>query len=314
MIAAAALGFLGSKATAFVAQTPAGAQPRSATTHAAGAAQAAPQVSQASAKGAFCAGSVAGLASAGAVAASKRRARASCKAGFDPTKAVGALEPTGFWDPCGCMKQRVGKDGWEWKDEEAFKKYRAAELKHGRVCMLAATGMITTSFWHFPSFEGVPDGVAALQTSEGGAGFGIIFLVAAGIELKVPDGNFSDPLGLGSQDNWGYTDKMKNMELANGRVAMSAVLTFFLYEYGEKLSPPALLAETNWLNFALPLTLLGMALGNAEGWAKGEYTPSLMATGGTLYPSEGEPTAVNLSAKLPASLKEAKKIEAMATA
>merc|ERR1719321_2511934 len=122
---------------------------------------------------------------------------------------------------------------------------------------------------------------------------GILFLIAAGIELKFPAGNFPDPLGLGKFDEWGYTEKMQNMELSNGRVAMSAVLTFFLYEYGEKLSPSAVLAETNWLSFALPLTLLGMALGNPEGWAKGEYTPSGTPDFSTTGSSEATPVSLS---------------------
>jgi len=38
----------------------------------------------------------------------------------------------------------MGKDGsGNWKDEATFQKYRTAELKHGRVAMLATTGILT---------------------------------------------------------------------------------------------------------------------------------------------------------------------------
>jgi len=99
---------------------------------------------------------------------------------------------------------------------------------------------------------------------------------------------------------------MKNKELANGRVAMCAVLTFWLYEYGDKISPSAQLGEANWLAVAGSVMLLGFAWGNPKGWPA-EYVPTLVATGGTLYPAEVE--TVNLSAKLPASLKESQKVQ-----
>merc|ERR1712187_86197 len=41
---------------------------------------------------------------------------------------LGAQAPLGFWDPMGFLK-----DG----DEETWKQYRTAEIKHGRVCMFA---------------------------------------------------------------------------------------------------------------------------------------------------------------------------------
>mmetsp|Transcript_28598 Transcript_28598/g.63428 ORF Transcript_28598/g.63428 Transcript_28598/m.63428 type:complete len:219 (-) Transcript_28598:62-718(-) len=52
----------------------------------------------------------------------------------NPTGLVGDIFPTGFFDPLGLA------DG---KDEVTLRKYRDAELKHGRVCMLAAVGMLT---------------------------------------------------------------------------------------------------------------------------------------------------------------------------
>lgn len=338
--AAAAVGFIGSQATAFVVQTPGAAKPSAlrGATRASGAAWAAPQLGVVSAPSALCTGSLAGLVAGGAVAATKRRA---CKAvnlpprqsegkPFDPTKAVGAMDPTGYWDPCGVMKERVGKDGWKWRDEATFKYYRAAELKHGRICMMAATGMITCSLFHFPGFESVPDGWAALQTPEGGAGFGILFIIAAGFEINYPDGDYAnyvdytqseaswfapsfkkvDPNTFKNKngDAWGvaqenvYGDDMMNRELANGRVAMSAVLTFFLYDLGAKLSPTALLGQTNYAIYAGAFLILIMMVNNPEGVAKGEYVPSML--------SYGNPTVIE-PPKLPeSSTKETKQIDA----
>mmetsp|Transcript_29357 Transcript_29357/g.49466 ORF Transcript_29357/g.49466 Transcript_29357/m.49466 type:complete len:218 (-) Transcript_29357:267-920(-) len=52
----------------------------------------------------------------------------------NPTTLVGDIAPTGFFDPLGLATG---------KDETTLKMYRDAELKHGRVCMLAAVGLLT---------------------------------------------------------------------------------------------------------------------------------------------------------------------------
>ena len=46
---------------------------------------------------------------------------------------VGLATEIGFFDP---LKLSEGKD------QETIEWYRAAELKHGRVCMLAAVGLL----------------------------------------------------------------------------------------------------------------------------------------------------------------------------
>jgi hypothetical protein len=52
----------------------------------------------------------------------------------NPTSLVGDIAPTGFFDPLGLS---VGKDS------TTLKQWRDAEIKHGRVCMLAAVGLLT---------------------------------------------------------------------------------------------------------------------------------------------------------------------------
>ena len=44
-----------------------------------------------------------------------------------------ATEINGFWDPLKLSEN---------KDQETLEWYRAAELKHGRVCMLASAGLL----------------------------------------------------------------------------------------------------------------------------------------------------------------------------
>lgn len=162
---------------------------------------------------------------------------------FDPpfaSMSVGVLAPVDYWDPCGLMKDGSGN----WKDEATFKTYRTAELKHGRVAMLATTGMLTATLWKFPGYESVDNGFAAFNEAQGGAGFGLIVILAAWCEFVYPDGNFPDPLGFGSFKGWGYNDDMRNKELNHGRMAMFAIFTMFIYEFGTGETPSILLQTT----------------------------------------------------------------------
>jgi hypothetical protein len=212
------------------------------------------------------------------------------------------------------MKKRVGMDGWAWKDETDFKKYRVAELKHGRLAMLAAGGMIANIFWKWPGFEDVPGGLAALSDGQGGSGFGIIFLVSAYVELNWPEGNFTDPLQFGAYDNWGYSDELKNKEIANGRLAMCWVVTSWFIENCTQLPPPEQYAHVNVFQFLVPLVFLGFAWGNPNGWPA-EYIP----TSGSPLPSSSAPSLASLPEEikaekaLPEADKEEVKTEAKAS-
>jgi len=140
---------------------------------------------------------------------------------FNPAQQAGALAPLGFFDPLGFSK--VG-------DDRGFQKLRAAELKHGRVAMLATVGAVGQHFISFPTFEKVSKGVGALQQPRGILGMFFIFVVC-GILEKAWDkdswepapgtegGNFGDPLGL----NMDSLD-MRNKELGNSRFAMVSIL------------------------------------------------------------------------------------------
>eukprot|EP00435_Cladocopium_sp_Y103_P071061 s392_g36.t1 len=143
---------------------------------------------------------------------------------FDPAKQVGAMEPLGYFDPAGFCK--VG-------DKEGFQNLRAAEIKHGRVAMMAALGAVAQHYIKFPGFdagwqgrESVPAGVGAVTTAPGTYGFAALFLLSGAMELAVwtqdPNkeaGDFGDPLGLGQ-----YNEEFRNKELNNGRFAMFAAI------------------------------------------------------------------------------------------
>ena len=136
---------------------------------------------------------------------------------FNPAKQIGAMAPLGFFDPAGFSK--VG-------DKEGFNSLRSAEIKHGRVAMMAALGATVQHFVKFPGFEKVPAGFGAVLTAPGSYGFIALLLVSAGLELAVwvqdpakEPGNFGNPAGWGS-----YDDEMRNKEINNGRFAMFAAL------------------------------------------------------------------------------------------
>mmetsp|Transcript_114177 Transcript_114177/g.368877 ORF Transcript_114177/g.368877 Transcript_114177/m.368877 type:complete len:461 (-) Transcript_114177:247-1629(-) len=136
---------------------------------------------------------------------------------FAPAEQVGAMAPLGFFDPLGFTK--VG-------DEEGFRNLRTAELKHGRVAMMAALGGVAQHYIKFPGFESVPSGVAAVATPPGTYGFVALFLLSGALELGVwtqdPNkevGDFGDPLGLGM-----YDEETRNKEINNGRFAMFAAI------------------------------------------------------------------------------------------
>jgi len=145
-------------------------------------------------------------------------------AAWDVTKEMGVgPPPIGFFDPLGFTKG---------KDEEGFRKLRCAEMKHGRVAMMASIGAVFQHFVKFPGFEDIKGTFGALNYPAGFLGF--IFLSASCSILELawrerPDsmwaGDYNDPLGLKM-----YDDDMRNKEINNGRMAMISVLAIFVAE------------------------------------------------------------------------------------
>ncbi|CAE7573764.1 FCPF [Symbiodinium natans] len=142
---------------------------------------------------------------------------------FDPRLEIGVLPPLDFFDPAGFCPAG---------DEENFRKLRAAELKHGRVAMMAALGASIQHYVQFPGFDEVPTGIGAVTTAPGTYGFAALFLVSGVLELALwtedpskEPGNFGDPLNLGQ-----YDIDMRNKELNNGRFAMFAAIGILVAE------------------------------------------------------------------------------------
>merc|ERR1711957_666144 len=140
----------------------------------------------------------------------------SCRAtkAMEPSSQLGAMDPLGFFDPLGFSKG----------DESNFRNLRAAEIKHGRVAMMAAVGAVAQHYLKLPGFENVPAGLRAVATEPGAYGFTALLVVAGALELGVwtespskQPGNFGDPLGLNQ-----YTEDVRAKEINNGRMAMFA--------------------------------------------------------------------------------------------
>ncbi|CAM9928604.1 unnamed protein product, partial [Discosporangium mesarthrocarpum] len=123
---------------------------------------------------------------------------------------------------------------------EQMQYYRAAELKHGRISMLAALGQIVQSYTHFddPVFSQSDKPWAAMQQQRPIA-FVQIFLAIFAAEVygamnqeKSPMGgdlNF-DPLNLrpSNPEAW---EKTQLRELKNGRLAMLAIAGMITQEH-----------------------------------------------------------------------------------
>jgi len=154
---------------------------------------------------------------------------------------VGDQPPLGFWDPAG-----FSKDG----DVEKFKRRREVEIKHGRVAMFAVIGYIVPEYFKFPGelapslglkFSDVPNGLAAISKVPQ-AGWAQILAFAGFLELFYnkpygEPGNYGKGfLGLGSVGvNASITDpqqraKKLGAELANGRLAMMAIIGMFFQD------------------------------------------------------------------------------------
>merc|ERR1719436_1817996 len=141
---------------------------------------------------------------------------------FNPAEQVGAMAPLGVFDPLGFAK--VG-------DEAGFRQLRAAELKHGRVAMMASIGALAQHFVRFPFAESARGTFGAVFKEEAQLGIPLLLLVAAMLEgawredaAREP-GNFGDPMGLNM-----YSEEMRSKELNNGRMAMISVLGIFAAE------------------------------------------------------------------------------------
>jgi Chlorophyll A-B binding protein len=103
--------------------------------------------------------SLVGSAAAFAPASQQQRSVSAIAATGPFSNEIGAQAPLGYLDPLGLCA-----DG----DKANFDRLRWAELKHGRVAMLAVVGYLTTyAGIRFPGAEDIPAGFAALPAVPG---------------------------------------------------------------------------------------------------------------------------------------------------
>merc|ERR1719265_732476 len=157
---------------------------------------------------------------------------------------IGVQPPWGFWDPAGfCSVQ----------NEVEFKRRREVELKHGRVSMIATIGYIVPEYLKFPGFVSpscdikfadVPTGLGAL-TKVPGVGWAQMVGFCGTVELFVLNENRNGEPGnygagfLGLRSIGAEVDDFEdpevrktklNAELANGRLAMMAIIGMFFQD------------------------------------------------------------------------------------
>jgi Chlorophyll A-B binding protein len=143
----------------------------------------------------------------------------------------GVLAPTGYFDPA---KLSYGISA------DTFAAYRTAELKHGRVAMLAVLGYVATETYRFPfdiapgiPCADVPSGVAAIQAIPFLGWAQIIALIGA-VDYYGFLGDFDyGKLDLEPQEYF----KRQTQELQHGRLAMLAFLELIRHDSQNLASP-----------------------------------------------------------------------------
>mmetsp|Transcript_1658 Transcript_1658/g.4403 ORF Transcript_1658/g.4403 Transcript_1658/m.4403 type:complete len:215 (-) Transcript_1658:74-718(-) len=138
----------------------------------------------------------------------------------------------------GSMAGDVGFDPLGFSRAFDIKWLREAELKHGRICMLAALGWIVQELYTFPFYPGAPHIPTAAHDymARWNGPLGQILLFTSFFEImtlpaviqmitgesdRAPGDFCFDPLGLGKDPEKLY--KYQVNEVKNGRLAMIAV-------------------------------------------------------------------------------------------
>jgi len=178
---------------------------------------------------------------------------------------LGVQAPVGFWDPLG-----LAADG----NLDKFKRRREIEIKHGRISMLATMGYITpelTGKWPgtlSPSaglkFSEIPTGLAAVSKVPAVGWLQVVIYCgvceASGWNDRgEAPGDFKWKPPLLATDDAELKTKRLNAEIANGRLAMMAIIGMF-YQDGLTGS-----AWGDWANYTdSPLRAFENELGVQE--------------------------------------------------
>jgi len=185
--------------------------------------------------------------SAVAFAPAPRVARSTTAVSFSADDLPGALAPMGFFDPLGFAEKA---------DEATLKRYREAEVTHGRVAMLAVLGFLVGEAVEGSSFlfDAQISGPAISQFPQVPVGWDLLIITFIGFAeayraqigwVNPSDASYDqpgllnddyypgdigfDPLGLKPEDPEEF-NTMVTKELQNGRLAMLAAAGFLAQE------------------------------------------------------------------------------------
>jgi len=146
----------------------------------------------------------------------------------NPSKTDGLIGSVGF-DPLGLS------DLWD------IKWLQEAEIKHGRVAMLATTGFVVSEFVNFPMFASLHVDDSNLAPSAVGMSAMMQIVFFAGVEewrtnkgkitmetmfedpARVPGNLGFDPMGYWKKNSAEDMVKLQLQEIKNGRLAMLAI-------------------------------------------------------------------------------------------
>lgn len=149
---------------------------------------------------------------------------------------LGVQDPVGFWDPAG-----LADDG----DVMKFRRRRSVEIKHGRLSMLATMGYITPEIlgklpgYISPSenlkFADIPNGLAAILKVPA---FGWVQIIAWTAFVEMSAGFEDYKSGTPGDYEWkiltssdpSTKQRKLNVEIANGRLAMVAIVGMFFQD------------------------------------------------------------------------------------
>jgi hypothetical protein len=176
------------------------------------------------------------VAGAAAFAPAKQAAGTTSLSMAGYSSEIGAMAPLGFFDPLDLSDESTDQATWD--------RMREAEVRHGRVAMLAVTGWLTTAAGiRLPGMEGTGFGFKAIAM-EGlpmevrgcvPFAFGTVFILTAAMQDVTGDSTFPGDYRNGFDLGWdkqsaAWQEKKRATELNNGRAAQMGILGIMVHE------------------------------------------------------------------------------------